>query len=118
MTKNLSILSEELGALAELGGRSVVRVETPRRVAASGIIWSDDGTIVTSHQGLHRAESVRVGMPDGSILPATLEGRDPSTDLALLRVNASGLFRRRLDPAPASEAAEREYRESRALTKI
>lgn len=91
MSSNLAMLSEELAEMTAQSGRSVVRVETRQRGAASGIIWSEDGAVVTSNHGLNRAESLRVGMPDGSILPATLEGRDPSTDLALLRVNATGL---------------------------
>ena len=101
MFKNLSILSEELADLAERGGGSVVRVETRQRGANSGIVWSEDGVVVTSNQGLHRLESLRVGMPDGSVLPATLAGRDPSTDLAVLRINATGL-----EPAITEPAAE------------
>jgi S1-C subfamily serine protease len=101
MFKNLSTLSEELSDLVERGGRSVVRVETRQRGASSGIVWSEDGTVVTSNQGLHRSENLRVGMPDGSVLPATLAGRDPSTDLAVLRINATGL-----EPAPGEEPPE------------
>jgi S1-C subfamily serine protease len=58
---------------------------------ASGIVWSSDGVIVTSHHVLERNDNIKVGLPDGQSVPATLVGRDPTTDLAALRVSATGL---------------------------
>lgn len=82
----LSDLSRDLAAIAAEAGRSVVRVEARRRIPASGIIWSADGTVVTASHVVEREEEIRVGLPDGSVVPATLAGRDPSTDLAVLRL--------------------------------
>ncbi|HZY06003.1 MAG TPA: trypsin-like peptidase domain-containing protein [Anaeromyxobacteraceae bacterium] len=87
-------LSERLAALAEDAGRSAVRVEA-RRAPASGTIWSPDGVVVTAHHNLDWEEDIEVGLADGRSLRAELVGRDPSTDLAVLRVKASGL------PVPA-----------------
>jgi S1-C subfamily serine protease len=72
-------------------GRSLVRIEARRRQTATGIIWSADGLIVTAHHVVEREENIRVGLPDGTTVPAVLAGRDPSTDIAVLRVKADGL---------------------------
>jgi S1-C subfamily serine protease len=87
----LADLSEALAAAVELGGQSVVRVEGRRRLPASGIIWSTDGVIVTAHHVLEQDDGIGVGLPDGKSTSATLVGRDPTTDLAVLRVQAVGL---------------------------
>ena len=92
--QNWMELSERLSALAEDGGRSVVRVEA-RRAPASGVVWSPDGVVVTAHHNVEWDEDLEVGLADGRSVRAELLGRDPSTDLAVLRVQASGL------PAPA-----------------
>ena len=42
--------------------------------------------VVTAHHVVERDENIKVGLPDGSTVSATLVGRDPSTDLAVLRV--------------------------------
>ncbi|MEX2430319.1 MAG: trypsin-like peptidase domain-containing protein, partial [Dehalococcoidia bacterium] len=86
----LSEMSNALaGAVAQAGG-SVARVEARGRFPASGIVWSADGVIVTAHHVVERDEGIRVGMGEESV-PATLVGRDPATDIAVLRAEASGL---------------------------
>lgn len=92
MSEILSGLSEALADIAEQGGRSLVRVEARRRLPASGIVWSTDGLIVTAHHVVRRDEKIGVGLPDGPSVAATLVGRDPTTDLALLQAEASGLI--------------------------
>ena len=57
----------------------------------SGVIISDDGYIVTNNHVVQDAESIQVTLNDKRVLPATLVGTDPATDLALLKINASGL---------------------------
>jgi S1-C subfamily serine protease len=69
----------------------VVRVEARRRLPASGFVWSADGLIVTSNHGVEREDNITVGLPDGTKVDAKLIGRDPSTDLAVLRAEATGL---------------------------
>lgn len=96
----LTDFSKDLAAIVEAGGRGVVRVEARRRFPSSGIVWSADGTVITAAHTVEREEEIRVGLPDGSAVPATLVGRDPSTDLAMLRLEgaASGLA-----PAPRGD---------------
>jgi S1-C subfamily serine protease len=88
----LSNLSNALTKTVESGDQSVVRVEARRRLPASGIIWSPDGVIVTAHHIVKRDEDIRLGLPDGKVVPARLVGRDRTTDLAVLRADVEGLI--------------------------
>jgi S1-C subfamily serine protease len=91
MAQVLTGFSEALAETVAAGGAYTVRVEGRDRTPASGIVWANDGVIVTAHHILERDEEIQVGLPDGRTLPATLVGRDPTTDLAVLRVQAGGL---------------------------
>lgn len=84
-------LSEGLAAAVETNAKSVVRIEARRGEGASGAVWSD-GIVVTASHVLEWDEGALVGFPDGSSAKAVLAGRDPGTDLAVLRVEASGLL--------------------------
>ncbi|MGD8759711.1 MAG: trypsin-like peptidase domain-containing protein [Anaerolineales bacterium] len=75
----------------EQTGPAVVRVEGRRRVPASGILWDAQGLIVTAHHVIEREQGLKVGLRDGSVVPAQLVGRDPTTDLALLRAETGKL---------------------------
>ena len=86
MAEVLTELSEALAETVALAGRSVVRVEGRRRLPASGIAWSADGLVVTAHHVLERDEDIGVGLADRKAVPAGLVGRDPTTDLAVLRI--------------------------------
>jgi S1-C subfamily serine protease len=91
MSEVLSNLSNALAAAVETAGRSVVRVEGRRRLPASGIVWSADGVIVTAHHVMEEEENIEIGFADGSSAKARLVGRDPTTDVAVLRAQATGL---------------------------
>ena len=91
MAEVLKNLSEDLAATVAGAGPAVVRVEGRRRLPASGIVWSAEGIIVTAHHVLESDENITVGLPDGKSAPATLVGRDPTTDLAVLRADIGGL---------------------------
>jgi len=97
----LAALSADLTALVERAAPSVVRVEGRRRAAASGLVWSPDGVLVTAHHAVERDEEIEVGLPSGDTAVAEVVGRDPSTDLAALRVRASGLAAVDWPEAPA-----------------
>lgn len=84
-------LSNRISDLAARAAASVVRVEGRRRGPSSGVVWAADGVILTAHHTLEREEDVEVGLPTGETAAAELIGRDPTTDLALLRVPATGL---------------------------
>ncbi len=63
---------------------SIVSVHAPRAVI-SGLVYAPDLVLTTAHV-LERSDSVHVETSDGRKLEATVLGRDPHTDLALLRV--------------------------------
>ncbi len=84
-------MSNELARMVELAGPAVVRVEGRRRMPASGIVWSKDGMIVTAHHVLERDDRLRVSVAGEEKVDAQLVGRDPSTDLAVLKTDQQGL---------------------------
>ncbi|MEJ5246723.1 MAG: trypsin-like peptidase domain-containing protein [Caldilinea sp.] len=91
MSETLQTFSDALAALVERAGQSLVRVEGRSRLSASGVIYTADGVIVTAHHVVERNEHLRVGLPDGRSVEATLIGRDPGADLAVLRVSQEAL---------------------------
>ncbi len=99
MEDALSALSRRTAALVAERAVHVVRVEGRRRGPASGVVWSADGLVVAAHHAIERDDELEVGLPSGDATTAEVVGRDPSTDLALLRVKATGL-----SPAPWGDA--------------
>jgi S1-C subfamily serine protease len=91
MSEILSSLSDSLAAAVETAGKSVVRVEGRRRLSASGVVWSTDGVVVTAHHVVEQDEAIEIGLADGSSAKAAIVGRDPTTDIAVLRAQAQGL---------------------------
>ncbi len=90
-TTHIHEISNQLAAAVEAAGASVLRVEARHRRPSSGIVWSADGVIVTANHKVERDDDIRVGLPDGRDVAATLVGRDPRTDVAVLRAEATGL---------------------------
>lgn len=86
-TSALAAASAELAQIVERAGASIVAVHGRRRLPASGIIWSHDGVIATADHVLERDEDIIVTLPDGGNKPATLVGRDPALDIAVLRLS-------------------------------
>lgn len=87
----LTAFSDALASAVETAGPSIVRVEGRRRLPATGVVWSADGLIVTAHHVVERDDNIGIGLADGRTVTATLVGRDPTTDLALLRAPIQGL---------------------------
>ena len=87
----LADLSAELSDVVARVGPSVVRVDDGSRLTATGLLWTEDGVVLTTSHGTERDDDLLVELADGTRLPAVLVGRDPETDLAVLRVSASGL---------------------------
>jgi len=69
--------------------------ETPREQpgsAGSGVILSEDGYIVTNNHVIDRASSIEVTLNDKRTFKAEVVGADPSTDIALLKIDAEELI--------------------------
>ncbi|HEV2851741.1 MAG TPA: trypsin-like peptidase domain-containing protein [Thermoanaerobaculia bacterium] len=78
--------SESLAGAVEKAAAGVVSIRgRRRRVPSSGILWSE-GVVVTAHHVLEWDEDIEIGLPDGTSTTASVTGRDPSTDLAALRL--------------------------------
>jgi S1-C subfamily serine protease len=84
----LLALSNDLAGAVERAGRSVVAVHARPRNPSSGVHWRQ-GVIVTADHTLRRDEEISVSLPDGRMIPAVLAGRDASTDLAVLKLQAA-----------------------------
>jgi serine protease Do len=63
----------------------------PQRASGSGVIISDDGYIVTNNHVIDEADEIKVTLSNKKSYTAKLVGTDPSSDLALLKVEATGL---------------------------
>ena len=87
-------------------GPATVKIETTREVVVdqfffqqlqqrqgigSGVIYRDDGYILTNNHVVAGAENITVQLADGRSFPGTVVGGDPLTDLAVVKVEASDL---------------------------
>ena len=63
----------------------------PKEGAGSGVIISEDGYIVTNNHVVGFADEIKVALPDKREFTAELVGTDPRTDIALLKIDATGL---------------------------
>jgi len=86
----LQSLSDAISSLAERVSPSVVKVEMGRW-GGTGVVWDKEGHVVTANHVVGRRTSAKVELQDGRSLEAKIIGRDPTSDVALLKVEATGL---------------------------
>ena len=87
MSKNILVeLSDAIADAAETAGKSTVLVDARRKFPASGIAFSKD-LILTADHVIERDEDIKVILADGTEVTARLAGRDPGTDLAVLKLD-------------------------------
>jgi S1-C subfamily serine protease len=86
----LIAFSDYAAALVERAAGSIVAVHGGGRRASSGIHWRL-GIIVTAEEVLERDEDIKLTLPGGRLVEAALVGRDPTTDVAVLRFQPDGL---------------------------
>ena len=92
-TEGLQLLQSFSNAVTELAdsiSASVVTVISGRR-GGTGIVWSEDGLIVTANHVLGHSLTPTVTLHDGKQVQAKVLGKDPYSDVALLKVDAAGL---------------------------
>jgi S1-C subfamily serine protease len=96
----LDAYSRAVVAVVEATGPAVVSItvgaqggrgRAARMGAGSGVIIAPDGYVLTNSHVVHQAPRLEATLTDGRTLGATLIGDDPATDLAVIRLEASGL---------------------------
>lgn len=106
MENVISSFSDDIAGLVERAGRSAVAIEGRHRIGSSGFLWKPD-VIVTADHAVRRDEDIPVILPDGNRVPAELAGRDPGTDIAILRVKGgTSSFEGSVDTAVAPRTGE------------
>jgi S1-C subfamily serine protease len=86
----LTAFSDHAAALVERAAGSIVAVHGGGRRSSSGIHWRP-GIIVTAEEALERDDGLKLTLPGGRVVEASLAGRDASTDIAVLRFQPDGL---------------------------
>ena len=86
----LQSLSNDLTAAVDRGGRSVFGVNGRARLGSTGVHWRQ-GLVVTADHTVQVDEEVAITRPDGRSLAARVAGRDPTIDIAVLKVDAPGV---------------------------
>ncbi len=120
-------LSDAFVNVADRVGPSVVRIDTTvrderrdeimrmfgaggdspiERGTGSGVIFTADGAIVTNNHVLEGALTVNVHLRDGRFIPARVIGRDPATDIAVIKVDATGLVPAHFADSEAARVGE------------
>jgi len=97
-TRSMTTQSMDPNLKQRSGNRYLYRL---RQDMGSGVLISEDGYILTNHHVINMVQNIAVTLWDGRIAPARVVGSDPATDLAVLKVNLSGL-----PVAPISEQTE------------
>lgn len=97
MANALTEFSNGLTAAVEKAGASTVTVDARKRYPASGIAYAED-LVLTADHVVTREENLKIMLPDGRSVAATIAGRDPGSDLAVLR-----LAEKALSPAQTSD---------------
>ncbi len=97
---SLKEMQDAFNRVSEKATQSVVHITTKQAVrpdnpwspggtnVGSGVIYSEDGLIITNHHVIDRAKTLWVRLYDGSELPAKVVGYDADSDLALVQVEA------------------------------
>ncbi len=99
-TDLLDAYSRAVIAVVDAVGPAVVSISIGREShktgpemagAGSGVVIAPDGYILTNDHVVHQADRLIITLTDGTNLGATLVGKDPATDLAVIRADGSNL---------------------------
>ncbi len=101
MAKNIFVeLSDAMSDAAERAGKSTLLVDARKRMPASGVAISAD-TVLTADHVVERDEDIKVILADGTELTAKLAGRDPGSDLAVLKLAKASATPAEVSKTPA-----------------
>jgi S1-C subfamily serine protease len=89
-SQTLIDLSNQLAGAVERGAGSIAAVHARPQLASTGVHWRN-GLIVTTNGTVRRDQGIAVTLPNGQRIAASLRGRDPSTDLAVLDIAKDAL---------------------------
>ena len=94
-SSNSSNQDEGNGGMADLfdffGGGGGRRSNVPRAASGSGVILTADGYIVTNNHVVDKADKIEVVLSNRRKVMAKVIGKDPNTDLALIKIDVTGL---------------------------
>ena len=96
---------EKADLLSHFFGRNG-RDEPVARGMGSGVVFTPDGAILTNNHVVEEALTINVRLRDGRYLPGRLVGRDPATDLAVVKVDATGLTPAKFADSDAARVGE------------
>jgi Do/DeqQ family serine protease len=126
-TQEAKRLSDGFVAVADRASPSVVQIDVTQRdekadvlsrffgrggdepVArgmGSGVVFTPDGAILTNNHVVEEALTINVRLRDGRYLAASLVGRDPATDLAVVKIDATGLVPAKFADSEAARVGE------------
>src|SRR6266851_384549 len=98
----LDAFSSDLGKIIERIQPSVVQVRRGDRGAGTGVIWHENGSIITNHHVVASAGTqLQVELQDGRVLDAYVVDSDPAFDVAMLKVTENNL-----KAAPVGDSAK------------
>jgi S1-C subfamily serine protease len=86
-TSALQQFSDDLAAAVERAAPWTVTVDGRRRLAATGVIWSANGLVVTADHVIENEDEISIGLSGGERVKAQMVGRDPGADIAVLRID-------------------------------
>ena len=83
----LSEFSAQITQAVENAAASIVAIDARPRVATSGIVWRENGVIVSTNHTIRRDDNITVAFADGQTAKASVVGRDAGTDIAVLKID-------------------------------
>lgn len=118
LSEILTTLSDAMVSVVENVSPSVVGVQTGRgMVSGSGVIWNNDGYIVTCHHVVKGMTRVLISSQKLGSMPAEIIGSDPYSDIALLKINdtaAASSTKEKLQPIEIFETDKKEAEDLKA----
>ena len=96
---------EKADMLSHFFGRNG-RDEPIARGMGSGVVFTADGAVLTNNHVVEEALTINVRLRDGRYFPAHLVGRDPATDLAVVKIDATGLTPAKFADSDAARVGE------------